>query len=425
MSFIDRVVVEVRSGKGGDGAIAFLHEKYIAKGGPSGGNGGRGGSIILRANSKVTTLQNYRYSKVISAEDGGKGENKNKYGRSASDVVAELPVGTVIIEESTGQILYDLRKDGDEFVVAKGGRGGRGNACFKSSRNRAPKVAENGLPGVTKRIVLELKLLADCGIVGLPNAGKSTFLSVVTRANPEIADYPFTTIVPNLGVAESKDGRSFVIADLPGLIEGAAEGKGLGLRFLRHVERCKVLMHFISMEEGQDQYQNYLIIEDELKKYGSNLAKKPKIFVATKMDEEGASERLEEFKKKSGINDIISISCIMENNIDLLLYKIADLIDEESSKVEEVEEVEYKVYDATETMDKEIFNIRRVKSNTYQIYGESVERTFSLINISTDEGMMKLISYLRKIGVDDKLHEMGAKDGDIVTLCDFEFEYFE
>lgn len=237
--------------------------------------------------------------------------------------------------------------------------------------------------------------------------------------------YPFTTIVPNLGVAESKDGRSFVIADLPGLIEGAAEGKGLGLRFLRHVERCKVLMHFISMEEGQDQYQNYLIIEDELKKYGSNLAKKPKIFVATKMDEEGADERLEEFKKKSGINDIISISCIMENNIDLLLYKIADLIDEESSKVEEVEEVEYKVYDATETMDKEIFNIRRVKSNTYQIYGESVERTFSLINISTDEGMMKLISYLRKIGVDDKLHEMGAKDGDIVTLCDFEFEYFE
>ena len=425
MSFIDRVVVEVRSGKGGDGAIAFLHEKYIAKGGPSGGNGGRGGSIILRANSKVTTLQNYRYSKVISAEDGGKGENKNKYGRSASDVVAELPVGTVIIEESTGQILYDLRKDGDEFVVAKGGRGGRGNACFKSSRNRAPKVAENGLPGVTKRIVLELKLLADCGIVGLPNAGKSTFLSVVTRANPEIADYPFTTIVPNLGVAESKDGRSFVIADLPGLIEGAAEGKGLGLRFLRHVERCKVLMHFISMEEGQDQYQNYLIIEEELKKYGSNLAKKPKIFVATKMDEEGASERLEEFKKKTGINDIISISCIMENNIDLLLYKIADLIDEESSKVEEVEEVEYKVYDATETMDKEIFSIRRVKSNTYQIYGESVERTFSLINISTDEGMMKLISYLRKIGVDDKLHEMGAKDGDIVTLCDFEFEYFE
>ena len=425
MSFIDRVVIEVRSGKGGDGAIAFLHEKYIAKGGPSGGNGGRGGSIILRACSKVTTLQNYRYSKVIAAEDGGRGENKNRYGRSAEDVIAELPIGTVIIDEATNQVLYDLRKDGDEFVVAKGGRGGRGNACFKSSRNRAPKVAENGLPGVTKRVVLELKLLADCGIVGLPNAGKSTFLSVVTRANPEIADYPFTTIVPNLGVAESKDGRSFIIADLPGLIEGAAEGKGLGLRFLRHVERCKVLLHFISMEEGQDQYQNYLTIEEELKKYGSNLAKKPKIFVATKMDEEGAEERLAEFKKKSGIEDVISISAIMDNNIDKLLYKIADLIDEENEKVEEVEEVEYKVYDATQTMDKEIFNIRRIKSNTYQIYGESVERTFNLINISTDEGMMKLISYLRKIGVDDRLHEMGAKDGDIVTLCDFEFEYFE
>ena len=184
-------------------------------------------------------------------------------------------------------------------------------------------------------------------------------------------------------------------------------------------------MHFISMEDGQDQYQNYLIIEEELKKYGSNLAKKPKIFVATKMDEEGAEERLDEFKKKSGINDIIPISAIIDNNIDLLLYKIADLIDAENEKVEEVEEVEYKVYDATQTMDKEIFNIRRIKSNTYQIYGESVERTFNLINISTDEGMMKLISYLRKIGVDDRLHEMGAKDGDIVTLCDFEFEYFE
>lgn len=424
MSFIDRVVIEVRSGKGGDGAIAFLHEKYIAKGGPSGGNGGRGGSIILRANSKITTLQNYRFSKVISAEDGGKGESKNRYGRSASDIIAELPVGTVVIDEETKQVLYDLKKDGDEFVVAKGGRGGRGNACFKSARNRCPKVAENGLPGVRKRIILELKLLADCGIVGLPNAGKSTFLSVVTRANPEIADYPFTTIIPNLGVAESKDGRSFVIADLPGLIEGAAEGKGLGLTFLRHVERCKVLMHFISMEEGQDQYQNYQIIENELKKYGSTLTNKPRIYVATKMDEDGAEERLEAFKKQTNINDIIPISCLVNDNIDLLLYKIADLID---SYVEEVEEeiLDMKIYDATDNADKEIFNIKRIKSNTYLIYGESVERTFNLINLSTDEGMMKLISYLRKIGVDDKLHEMGAKDGDIVTLCDFEFEYFE
>lgn len=422
--FIDRVVIEVRSGKGGDGAIAFLHEKYIAKGGPSGGNGGHGGSIILKASSKVTTLINYRFSKVIKAEDGENGGTKNKYGRSSKDVICEVPVGTVIIDEKSGQTLYDLKRDGEEFIVAKGGRGGRGNACFKSSRNKAPKVAENGVPGVTKRIILELKLLADAGLVGLPNAGKSTFLSIVSKANPIIADYPFTTINPNLGVCNLKDGRSFVLADLPGLIEGASEGKGLGFTFLRHIERCKVLIHFVSME-SEDPYNDYFTIKKELELYGHSLLNKKYLIVASKVDDEENNKKFIEFKKKLN-EDIIPLSSLIDFNIDQVLYKTMDLIETANEEIveEDVNSNEFKLYNAIEE-EKEIFNIRRIKSDTYQIYGESIERTYALINISTDEGIMKLISYLKKVGVDDKLKEMGAQDGDTVILCDFEFEYFE
>lgn len=422
--FIDRVVIEVRSGKGGDGAIAFLHEKYIAKGGPSGGNGGHGGSIILKASSKVTTLINYRFSKVIKAEDGENGGTKNKYGRSSKDVICEVPVGTVIIDEKSGQTLYDLKRKGEEFIVAKGGRGGRGNACFKSSRNKAPKVAENGVPGVTKRIILELKLLADAGLVGLPNAGKSTFLSIVSKANPIIADYPFTTINPNLGVCNLKDGRSFVLADLPGLIEGASEGKGLGFTFLRHIERCKVLIHFVSME-SEDPYNDYLTIKKELELYGHSLLNKKYLIVASKVDDEENNKKFIEFKKKLN-EDVIPLSSLIDFNIDQVLYKTMDLIETANEEIveEDVNSNEFKLYNAIEE-EKEIFNIRRIKSDTYQIYGESIERTYALINISTDEGIMKLISYLKKVGVDDKLKEMGAQDGDTVILCDFEFEYFE
>lgn len=423
--FIDRVVVEVRSGKGGDGAIAFLHEKYIAKGGPSGGNGGRGGSIILKASSKVTTLINYRFSKVIKAEDGENGATKNKYGRSAKDVYCEVPVGTVIIDEKTNKVLFDLKHDGDEFIVAKGGRGGRGNACFKSSRNKAPKVAENGVPGETKRLVLELKLLADAGLVGLPNAGKSTFLSIVTKANPVIADYPFTTISPNLGVCNLKDGRSFVLADLPGLIEGASEGKGLGFTFLRHIERCKVLIHFVSME-SEDPYDDYLLIKKELEKYGHSLLNKKYLIVATKVEDDESSKKFEEFKTKIN-EEVIPLSSLIDFNIDQVLYKAMDAIEKANEELvnEETDDNSgYKIYDAHEE-EKDIFKIRKIKSDTYQIYGQSIERTYALINISTDEGLMKLISYLKKVGVEEELKRMGAKDGDTVLLCDFEFEYFE
>lgn len=421
--FIDRVVIGVRSGKGGDGAIAFLHEKYIAKGGPSGGNGGKGGSIIIKACSKVTTLINYRFSKMIKAQDGENGANKLQYGKASKDVIAEVPVGTVIYDEATGEKIADLVIDGQEVVVAKGGRGGRGNACFKSSRNKAPRIAENGVPAEEKRLILELKLLSDVGIVGFPNAGKSTYLSITTRANPLIADYEFTTIEPNLGVVYLNEEMSYILADIPGLIEGASQGKGLGLRFLRHVERCKVLIHMVAMDGKRDPVESYKAINKELSQYGCDLDKKPQIIVASKMDEEGSEELLKAFKKKIK-KEVIAISALTNDNVKEVLYKAGQLLEEERNKPIEIIEEEMKVYEAVK-QDENIFDIRKLKSDVFEIYGTTVEKTYKMINITTEEGLNKLLIYLRKIGVDKKLHEMGAKDGDTVILCDFEFEYVD
>lgn len=422
--FIDRVVVEVRSGKGGDGMIAFLHEKYVAKGGPSGGNGGRGASIIFRANKSINTLFNFRHSKVIIGQDGGKGLTKNKYGRGADDVYVDVPVGTVVYLEKDHEFVCDLSQDGQEVVVAKGGRGGRGNAAFKSDKNRVPRIAENGLPGETKRLILELKLLADVGLVGLPNAGKSTLLSVVSNANPEIADYPFTTVAPNLGVVNVSKYETFVMADLPGLIEGAHLGKGLGLTFLRHLERCRVIVHLVSMTD-EDPYASFTQIQTELKEYGMGLEKRPLIIVASKMDEEGAENKLKEFKKKVK-QDVIALSSLTHEGVDELINKCHELI----SKTDPFplmgteEKVATRVYNAYKDQ-KPIFEVVKEKDHVFRLVGESIERTYSLINISTDEGMMRLINYLRKIEVEEALKEAGAEDGDSVFLCDFEFEYLE
>lgn len=422
--FIDRVVVEVRSGKGGDGMIAFLHEKYVAKGGPSGGNGGRGASIIFRANKSINTLFNFRHSKVIIGQDGGKGLTKNKYGRGADDVYVDVPVGTVVYLEKDHEFVCDLSQDGQEVVVAKGGRGGRGNAAFKSDKNRVPRIAENGLPGETKRLILELKLLADVGLVGLPNAGKSTLLSVVSNANPEIADYPFTTVAPNLGVVNVSKYETFVMADLPGLIEGAHLGKGLGLTFLRHLERCRVIVHLVSMTD-EDPYASFNQIQTELKEYGMGLEKRPLIIVASKMDEEGANDKLKEFKKNVK-QDVIALSSLTHEGVDELINKCHELI----SKTDPFplmgteEKVATRVYNAYKDQ-KPIFEVVKEKDHVFRLVGESIERTYSLINISTDEGMMRLINYLRKIEVEEALKEAGAEDGDSVFLCDFEFEYLE
>lgn len=422
--FIDRATIEVRAGNGGDGMIAFHREKYISRGGPSGGNGGRGGSIILRASRKINTLVNFRHSKCIIAESGKKGMGKNQYGKSAEDVIVEVPLGTVVYDAKDKTFLCDLDKDQKEFIVAKGGRGGRGNACFKSPVNRTPRIAENGMPGERKRIILELKLLADVGFVGFPSVGKSTLLSIISAARPEIGDYDFTTIIPNLGVVKVKDGRSFVAADLPGLIEGAHLGKGLGLQFLRHIERCRVIVHIIDMSGKRDPYEDYKKINAELKSYGCGLDKRPRILVGSKMDEDGAYERLKALRKRLH-KPIIGISALTNEGIDELCYKVADLLDETPAfslyNTENIQEG-VKVYEAKEENDDD-FTILRKDAHTFIIKGERIERTYHLINTSTDEGLLKLLNYMRRIGVDDRLRVMGAKDGDTVILVDFEFEY--
>ena len=422
--FIDRAVIEVRSGKGGDGAIAFLREKYVPKGGPAGGNGGRGGSIYFRANKSINTLFNFRHSKTFIANDGEKGGIKNQYGKYAEDVIVDVPVGTVVFEEKDHVFLGDLNEDGKIIKVAKGGRGGRGNSCFKSSTNRVPKIAENGEPGERKRLILELKLLADVGLVGFPSVGKSTLLSVVSAARPEIADYPFTTIVPNLGVVSVKDGSSFVMADLPGLIEGAHQGKGLGLQFLRHIERCRLIVHVLDMSEtGRDPYEDYKIINKELEAYGFALDKRPQIIVASKMDEEGAEAKLKKLEKQIG-QPIIPISAITEEGIDKLLYKCSEVLKETPAFPlfdEEEQELDHKTYTLEE--EEPYFTVERIKNHVWSIGGDKMLKFYRMTNISTDEGMMVLMSKIRSLRIDDVLENMGAEDGDTVILDDFEFEY--
>ena len=422
--FIDRAVIEVRSGKGGDGAIAFLREKYVAKGGPAGGNGGRGGSIFLRASKTINTLFNFRHSKTFIANDGEKGGIKNQYGKYAEDVIIDVPIGTVVYLEKDKEFLGDLNEDGKMIRVAKGGRGGRGNSCFKSSTNRVPKIAENGEPGERHRLILELKLLADVGLVGFPSVGKSTLLSVVSAAKPEIADYPFTTITPNLGVVSVKDGSSFVMADLPGLIEGAHLGKGLGLQFLRHIERCRVIVHVIDLSEtGRDPYEDYKIINQELKEYGFALDKRPQIIVASKMDEEGAQEKLKKLEKQIG-QEIIPISALLEENIDKLLYKCAEVLKDTPLFPlydEKEEDLDHKTYTLED--EEPYFTIRRLDAHTWSIEGDKILKFYKMTNISTDEGMMVLMSKIRSLRIDDELENRGAEDGDTVILDDFEFEY--
>ncbi|MDD3207660.1 MAG: GTPase ObgE [Bacilli bacterium] len=424
--FIDRVKLTVKSGKGGDGMIAFLHEKYMPKGGPSGGNGGRGASIVLKASSSINTLFGLYRKKIIRGNDGEKGNIKNQYGRGAKDVIIDVPVGTIVYEAQTHNFLFDLNEEGAQYIVAKGGRGGRGNAAFKSSRNRVPRIAENGVPGEEKEILLELKLLADVGLVGFPNVGKSTLLSVVTNANPEIADYPFTTTTPNLGVVSVDNTSSFVMADLPGLIEGAHGGKGLGLTFLRHIERCRVIIHMIDLSGQRDPYDDYLLINQELEKYGYNLTNRPTIICGTKMDEDGAEKRRLALEKQLKTK-VIGISALTHEGLKELVFACSDLLSKTPkfpivSKEGAIETI--RIYDAYKDNASD-FNVVLEKEGQYRIVGEKVERTYHLINLSTDEGILKLMTYLRKIGVEERLQKIGAKDGDTVILCDFEFEYIE
>ena len=412
MKFIDRVKIYVQAGTGGNGTVAFRREAHVPKGGPSGGDGGRGGSVIFVATNSLSTLLDLRYYREYKAQNGEKGHAKKMHGADADDLVIRVPVGTCVYDDDTGNIIADLTKDGQRAVIAKGGRGGRGNARFASSRNPAPKICENGEPGEKFNLRVELKLLADVGLVGFPSVGKSTLLSVVSKARPQIADYHFTTIVPNLGVVQVKDGRSFVMADLPGLIEGASQGKGLGHQFLRHIERCRVIVHIIDMSgsEGRDPYEDYVTINKELGEYEYRLLERPQIIVANKMDGDEAEENLKKFKEKLGDQKVFPIIAPIHEGIDAVLYAVADALETAPDFFNQEEE--------------KPFTIHNKGNGVWEVTGKKVERLVQMASFTTDDGFQRFALQIRNMGIDDALREAGCEDGDTVRLYDFEFEFY-
>lgn len=424
MKFIDRVKIYVQAGTGGNGTVAFRREAHVPKGGPSGGDGGRGGSVIFVATNSLSTLLDLRYYREYKAQNGEKGHAKKMHGADADDLVIRVPVGTCVYDDDTGNIIADLTKDGQRAVIAKGGRGGRGNARFASSRNPAPKICENGEPGEKFNLRVELKLLADVGLVGFPSVGKSTLLSVVSKARPQIADYHFTTIVPNLGVVQVKDGRSFVMADLPGLIEGASQGKGLGHQFLRHIERCRVIVHIIDMSssEGRDPYEDYVTINKELGEYEYRLLERPQIIVANKMDGDEAEENLKKFKEKLGDQKVFPIIAPIHEGIDAVLYAVADALETAPDFFNQEEEQESVLYTYKE--EEKPFTIHNKGNGVWEVTGKKVERLVQMASFTTDDGFQRFALQIRNMGIDDALREAGCEDGDTVRLYDFEFEFY-
>lgn len=430
--FVDKAKIYVKGGDGGDGLVAFRREKYVPEGGPAGGDGGDGGDVIFRVDEGLRTLMDFRYQKHFKADRGEKGRNKSQHGANADDMIVRVPPGTVVIDDDTQEILADLTRHGQQVIVAKGGRGGRGNIRFATPNNPAPEIAENGEEGEERWVVLELKVMADVGLVGFPSVGKSTLLSVVSAAQPKIGAYHFTTLTPNLGVVDVGDGRSFVMADLPGLIEGAHEGVGLGHEFLRHVERTRVIVHIVDMAatDGRDPFDDWQKINEELKLYNSKLEERPQLVVANKMDMPEAKENLEIFTEQlTEVNPearIIQISAITKNGVQELLYKIADLLETipEMPMVEELADLsERKVY-RLEAKEDEDYTIRR-DNEDFVIESPSLEKLIKRTNFSTEEAVMRFARILRKKGIDQALRERGAKDGQVVRIGDFEFEFVE
>lgn len=425
--FTDQVKIHLKAGKGGDGLVSFRHEKYIPYGGPFGGDGGDGGDIIFEADPGRTTLLDLRYNRKVVAQPGGKGKNKRMHGANGEDKIVKVPLGTIVRRGDTGQIIADLTEAGQQAVVAKGGRGGRGNCHFKSSRNTAPKYAEDGKPGDEFDAQIELRVLADVGLVGFPSVGKSTMLDAVSRARPEIGDYPFTTIHPNVGVVETGDGRSFIMADLPGLIEGASEGKGLGHQFLKHIERCRVIVHVIDMggEEGRDPVEDYKIINDELKDYHLRLLDRPQVVVANKMDEAHAEENLKRFKEAYPDVEIFETTAIIHEGLDPVLRCAADLLATTPAfPIEGTEENQEGVVYTFEEKKKEV-EIEEVEPGVWQLSGPRIERNFNISKLNTEEDYYLFANRMRYLGIDNLLREAGVKDGDTVRIENFEFEFVE
>ncbi len=421
--FVDEVLLRVEAGNGGDGCTAFRREKYISMGGPYGGNGGHGADIIFKVDEGLHTLLDLRYQKTIKAPKGENGRGKNQHGKGAQPLIVKVPLGTVVTDMDTGLVIADLSHKNQEEVIAKGGRGGRGNTAFKTQTNTAPDYSENGEEGEKKNLKVEVKMLADVGLVGLPSVGKSTIISCVSASKPKIAAYHFTTLTPNLGVVAASNNRSFVMADLPGLIEGASEGEGLGDKFLRHIERTRVIAHVIDMSgyEGREPYEDYVLINKELEAFNKKLMEKPMIVIANKMDVEGAKENLEKFKEKVSC-EIYEVSAVTNKGLETVINRLADILDTipnnplyDESQIES--HVLYKF------KKEEPFTIARDDDGTWVISGKEVERIFKMTKFSSDEAAMRFAKKLRRMGIDDKLIELGAESGDMVRILDFYFEF--
>lgn len=428
--FVDQVKIYVKAGNGGDGMVAFRREKFVPNGGPAGGDGGKGADVVFVVDEGLRTLVDFRFKRIFKAEHGEHGMSKSMHGRGAEDLVVKVPQGTIVKDIDTGEIIADLVAHGQRAVIAKAGRGGRGNKRFATPANPAPELSENGEPGQERNVQLELKVLADVGLVGFPSVGKSTLLSVVSAARPKIAAYHFTTIVPNLGMVDAGDGRSFVMADLPGLIEGASQGVGLGHQFLRHIERTRVIVHVIDMSgsEGRVPYEDYMAINNELEQYNLRLMERPQIIVANKMDMPDAEENLNEFKTKIAEDiPVFPISAVTKTGLRELLLAIADELEttpefplNEILEQEDEDTVLYKY-----VAEEPDFEISREPDGTFVLSGAKIERLFTMTNFERDASISRFARQLRAMGVDEALRKRGAKDGDIVRLLDYEFEFMD
>jgi GTP-binding protein len=421
--FIDEVTVEVNAGDGGNGCMAFRREKFVAMGGPFGGNGGKGSDIIFETDEGLNTLIDLRYKRVIKGSKGANGEGKAKNGKNAEDVVIKVPVGTVVSDQETGNIIADLAKKGDSVIVAYGGRGGRGNIAFATHSNPAPAYSENGEPGESRKLKVELKLLADVGLVGLPSVGKSTLISKVSSSKPKIAAYHFTTLTPNLGVVSVREGKSFVMADLPGLIEGASLGSGLGDRFLKHIERTRVIAHVIDMSgiEGRDPYDDYITIRKELENFDKKLIDKPEIIIANKMDMETSKDNLSKFKEKVTDKKIFEVSALTATGLKEVINELSDMLD----NIDKIP-----LYEDSQIESHVLYKFKREKpftivkdGNVWVIKGERVEKLLRMTKFQTDESVRRFSNQLRRMGIDDALREAGAVDGDTIRILDLELEY--
>lgn len=421
--FVDEAILELQAGRGGNGCMAFRREKYVEMGGPFGGNGGNGADIIFKVDEGLNTLIDLRYKKLYKADNGEHGQGKGMHGKNAKDLIIKVPLGTVITNMETNLVMADLIKKDDEVVIAHGGRGGRGNMAFATHSNPAPAYCENGEPGEVIKVKVELKLLADVGLVGLPSVGKSTIISKISAAKPKIAAYHFTTLKPNLGVVKATNNRSYVVADLPGLIEGASLGEGLGDKFLKHIERTRVIAHVIDISgiEGRDPYQDYVTINKELEAFNKKILDKPQIVIANKMDMPESSKNLEEFKSKVDV-PVYPVSALTGKGLDKVVEALAEKLDTiKKQPLFDVKEESHVVYKYEEEKPFKVFR----EKDGFRVKGDKIEKLLRMTWFASDETYRRFSNQLKKMGIEDELRKLGAKNGDMIYILDYEFEYRE